>query len=61
MPPRWPAQVARQGFRALMAGEERIVAGSLSTKLQGRGSRFILDRLKARMHRATAAPKGEDR
>jgi uncharacterized protein len=51
-----PADVARQGFEALMAGEERVVAGSLSTKLQGKGSRFMPDRVKAGMHRRMAEP-----
>ena len=52
-----PADVARQGFEALMAGKERAVAGSLLTKLQGRGSRFIPDAIKAKMHRQMAEPK----
>ena len=51
-----PADVARDGFEALMAGEERVVSASLSTKLQGRGSRFIPDRVKAKMHRSMAEP-----
>lgn len=54
-----PADVAREGFEALMAGKERAVAGSLSTKLQGRGSRFIPDAIKAKMHRQMAEPKGD--
>ena len=55
-----PALVAEQGFEALMAGKERAVAGSLSTKLQNRGSRFIPDRIKSKMHRQMAEPKAED-
>jgi short-subunit dehydrogenase len=51
-----PADVARQGFEALMAGEERAVASSLSTKLQARGSRFIPDSAKAELHRRMAEP-----
>ena len=51
-----PADVARDGFEALMAGEERVVSASLSTKLQGRGSRFLPDSAKARMHRKMAEP-----
>ena len=51
-----PADVARDGFEALMAGKERIVSHSLSTKLQGRGSRFIPDKAKAEMHRRMAEP-----
>jgi short-subunit dehydrogenase len=55
-----PAQVARHGFEALMAGEERVVAGSLSTKLQGRSGRFVPDAVKAKMHARMAEPGGGD-
>ena len=51
-----PADVARDGFEALMAGKERVVSASLSTKLQGRGSRFLPDSAKAEMHRKMAEP-----
>jgi short-subunit dehydrogenase len=51
-----PADVARDGFEALMAGKERVVSASLSTKLQGRGSRFMPESLKAQMHRKMAEP-----
>ncbi len=52
-----PADVARQGFEALMAGEERVVAASLKTKAQAAASRVIPDRAKAAMHRRMAKPK----
>jgi short-subunit dehydrogenase len=51
-----PADVARDGFEALMAGKERVVSASLSTRLQGRGSRFLPDSAKAEMHRKMAEP-----
>jgi uncharacterized protein len=51
-----PEDVARDGFEALMAGKERVVSASLSTKLQGRGSRFMPDGLKAELHRKMAEP-----
>jgi short-subunit dehydrogenase len=51
-----PADVARDGFEALMAGEERVVSASRKTKLQGRGSRFLPDSAKAEMHRRMAEP-----
>jgi uncharacterized protein len=51
-----PADVARDGFEALMAGKERVVSASLSTRLQGRGSRFMPDKAKAEMHRRMAEP-----
>jgi short-subunit dehydrogenase len=51
-----PADVARMGFEALMAGEERVVAASLSTKLQGRAGRLMPDSVKAKMHAKMAEP-----
>jgi uncharacterized protein len=51
-----PADVARDGFEALMAGDERVVSASLSTKLQGRAGRFVPDKAKAAMHRRVAEP-----
>jgi short-subunit dehydrogenase len=51
-----PADVARDGFEALMDGKERVESASLSTKLQGRGSRFIPDSAKAELHRRMAEP-----
>ncbi len=51
-----PADVARDGFDALMAGDERVVSASASTKLQGRASRVLPDSAKAAMHRRMAEP-----
>jgi short-subunit dehydrogenase len=51
-----PADVARDGFEALMAGDERVVSASLKTRLQGRGSRFLPDAVKARVHGDMAEP-----
>lgn len=51
-----PAEVARQGFEALMAGREKVVAASLKTKLQGLASKFLPDRLKAEFHRKLSEP-----
>jgi short-subunit dehydrogenase len=51
-----PADVARDGFEALMAGKERVVSASMKTKAQGRASRFMPDSAKAEMHRKMAEP-----
>lgn len=51
-----PADVARQGFKALMAGDERVIAASLKTKLQGALARFLPEQLKAKWHRAITEP-----
>ena len=45
-----------EGFEALMAGKERAVSASMSTKAQGRGSRLLPDSAKAAMHRRMAEP-----
>jgi short-subunit dehydrogenase len=46
-----PAQVARQGFEALMKGEASVFAGSLSSKAMGRMSAVTPGPLAAKMHR----------
>jgi short-subunit dehydrogenase len=51
-----PAQVARQGYEALMSGDEQIVAGSLMNRVQAVGGRFLPDSVKAEMHRRMAKP-----
>jgi short-subunit dehydrogenase len=51
-----PAEVAEQGFEALMKGDERVVAGSLANRLQAEGGRVVPDRAKAEMHRRMAEP-----
>ena len=52
-----PAQVARQGFEAMMAGKDKVVAGSLSTKAQEAASKVMPDSLKAQAHRKMAEEK----
>jgi short-subunit dehydrogenase len=56
-----PAKVARDGFEAMMAGKERAVASSPSTKAQGRFSRLMPDSVKAEMHRRMAKPRSGKR
>ncbi|HWC08069.1 MAG TPA: SDR family NAD(P)-dependent oxidoreductase [Solirubrobacterales bacterium] len=51
-----PAEVARQGFEALMAGEERVVGGSLKNKAQVLAGKLVPDSKKAEMHREMAEP-----
>jgi short-subunit dehydrogenase len=56
-----PADVARDGFEALMAGKERVVSHSAATKAQARASRAMPDSVKAEMHRKMAEPgSGQD-
>jgi uncharacterized protein len=51
-----PAEVARQGFDALMAGREKVVAGAFKNRLQVAAGGVIPDRVKAGKHREMAEP-----
>jgi short-subunit dehydrogenase len=51
-----PAEVARQGFEALMAGREKVVAGSLKNKAQAAAAKVLPDSVKAELHRKQAQP-----
>jgi uncharacterized protein len=53
-----PAEVARQGFDALMAGREKVAGGSLKNKAQTVAGKVIPDSVKAEMHRKMAQPSG---
>jgi uncharacterized protein len=55
-----PAQVAEQGFEALMKGEAKLVAGSLKTKVQGAMNSVLPDSLKAKAHRQMAEPQDSE-
>jgi short-subunit dehydrogenase len=50
------AQVAKQGFEALMAGKSRVVGGSLKTKVQGVANKVLPEKVKAAAHRRMAEP-----
>lgn len=58
MPKDDPAEVARQGFEALMSGDRKVVAESLTTKIMGVANRFLPDSLKAAADRVLAEPLG---
>jgi short-subunit dehydrogenase len=51
-----PAEVARQGFDALMADKEKVVAGALKNRVQVVAGRVIPDSVKAEKHREMAEP-----
>lgn len=51
-----PAAVAQQGFEALMSGRDKIIAGSVKTKVQGVANKVLPDKLKAAVHRRMAEP-----
>ncbi len=51
-----PALVARQGYEALMAGKDHLIAGSLKTKVRGTISGIVPDTVGAEMHRKESEP-----
>jgi short-subunit dehydrogenase len=51
-----PALVAKQGFEAMLKDKEKVVAGSVKTKVQGAASKVLPDAAKAEMHRRMAEP-----
>ena len=51
-----PAQVAEQGFKALMDGDKKVLAGSLKTRAQGQAGKILPDSLKSEAHRRMAEP-----
>jgi short-subunit dehydrogenase len=51
-----PAQVAKQGFEALMKGKDRAVASSRKTKLAEAANKVLPDKAKAAAHRQMAEP-----
>ncbi len=55
-----PADVAHDGFEALMNGDERVVSHRLGTRVQAAASRVMPDRVKAAMHGRMAEPGSGD-
>lgn len=58
MPKDDPAEVAEHGFDALMRGDRKVVAESVTTKLAGVAVRFLPDSLKAVASRVVSIPVG---
>lgn len=52
-----PAQVAEQGFNALMSGDDKLTVGSVKTRVQGLANKVLPDSVKAAAHRKMAEPK----
>ncbi|HEY3801446.1 MAG TPA: SDR family NAD(P)-dependent oxidoreductase [Kofleriaceae bacterium] len=51
-----PAKVARQGFDAMMAGKDKVYAGSLKTRAEGIASELLPETVKAKQHAKQAKP-----
>lgn len=52
-----PAKVARQGFEALMRGDQKVVAGSVLVKAMGVANRVLPDSVKAVGNRVMSRPR----
>ena len=53
-----PAQVAREGFEALLAGKDHVVAGSVKNKVQAASGRILPETTKAAMQARLTQPRG---
>ena len=51
-----PAQVARQGFEAMMAGKDKVLGGSVMSKAQAVVNSVLPDRVKSAGHAKMAEP-----
>jgi short-subunit dehydrogenase len=54
-----PAQVAQDGFEALMAGKDHVVGGPAKNKLQTVAGKLLTDPVKAAVHARMTKPKTE--
>lgn len=54
-----PYEVAKQGFAALMSGEQHVYAGNAKLKLEGATANITPDSVQAAMHEKMARPKDE--
>jgi uncharacterized protein len=53
-----PADVARAGYEALMAGKDHVIASSLKSKAMGASAKLMPEPVKAEQHRKLAEPGG---
>jgi short-subunit dehydrogenase len=51
-----PALVARQGFEAMMRGDDKVYAGSLKSRAQGLAGEILPEPTKAKLHAKQAEP-----
>lgn len=51
-----PAEVAAQGFKAMIAGDDHYIAGSYKNRVQGFASRFLSEQQRAEIHRGLIEP-----
>jgi uncharacterized protein len=53
-----PAEVAREGFEALMAGKDHVIAGSMKNKAQAAAGRVLPETAKAKVQAQQTEPGG---
>jgi short-subunit dehydrogenase len=51
-----PAQVAKQGYEALMKGKDKVYGGSLKTRIEGLATEVLGEESKAKRHAKMAEP-----
>jgi uncharacterized protein len=54
-----PADVARDGFEALMAGKSQMVGGSAKNKVQAAAAKLLPDQARAATHATMTKPEGQ--
>jgi short-subunit dehydrogenase len=54
-----PAEVAKDGFEALLAGKDHVIAGSVKNKAQVAGAKPLPEKARAAMHAAQTKPKDD--
>jgi short-subunit dehydrogenase len=55
-----PAEIAKDGFEALMAGKDHVVAGSVKNKAQVAGAKVMPEKARAAVHAAQTKPEPGD-
>jgi uncharacterized protein len=55
-----PAEVAEQGFEALMAGKDHVIAGSPKNKAQVAGGRLLSEKARAGLQAAQVKPEPDE-
>ena len=52
-----PAEVAKDGFEALMAGKDHVIAGSVKNRAQVAGAKVLSEKARAAIHAAQTKPQ----
>jgi short-subunit dehydrogenase len=55
-----PAEVARDGFEALMAGKDHVITGGVKNKAQVAGAKLMPEKARAAVHAAQTKPEPGD-